>query len=233
MPDFAQYFIGADLGQDHDFTGISVIERAEVPGEFDHGVFATRKNIEITLRYLTRVPLGTPYPEVVERVQEVTEMKEIRGRCRLIVDATGVGTPVVDMLRAARLSCGMMPVKITPGHTEREDEHGYHLVPKLDLITGLKIVFQQKKLRIAGGMEYGETLIKEMQDMRVKISPNGNEQFGAWREGTHDDLVLSVALAWWGVKKIYPNEPQGDDRYFKRLLGQPDLRKALGDKWRP
>ena len=41
-------------------------------------------------------------------------------------------------------------------------------------------------------------LIKEMQDMRVVVSPAGNEKFGANREGEHDDLVLAVGLgAWW------------------------------------
>ena len=41
-------------------------------------------------------------------------------------------------------------------------------------------------------------LIKEMQEMRVKVTAAGNEQYGSWREGEHDDLVLAVGLgAWW------------------------------------
>ena len=35
-----------------------------------------------------------------------------------------------------------------------------------------------------------------MKIYRVKVTPTGNEQFGAWREGEYDDLVFAVA---WGV----------------------------------
>ena len=55
----------------------------------------------LVLRHVERVPLGTPYPEVVERVRELVTHDELAGRCALAVDATGVGAPVVDMLRAA------------------------------------------------------------------------------------------------------------------------------------
>ena len=41
--------------------------------------------------------------------------------------------------------------------------------------------------------------------MQVKVTPAGNEQFAAWREGEHDDLVFAVALARWGFKKCNMN----------------------------
>ena len=50
-------------------------------------------------------------------------------------------------------------------------------------------------------MEYGWDLAREMAAMQVKIALSGNEQYGAWREGTHDDLVFAAALAWtWEVE---------------------------------
>src|SRR6266567_2724897 len=149
MAELAQYWVGADLGQARDFTGLAVVERAELTGEWDPMVFAYRKDIRLSLRYLERVPLGTPYPEIVERVREVTEQRELRGRCQLIVDSTGVGAPVVDMLRRARLSCRMWPVTITGGQRESMDM-GNYLVPKRDLIVGLQVLLQQRALRIAG-----------------------------------------------------------------------------------
>ena len=82
-------------------------------------------------------------------------------------------------------------------------------------------------------MKYGETLQKEMADMQVRVSVAGREQFGAWREGEHDDLVLAVAMACWGVKKMYPKELEGEDAYFRRRIGHPDLRRAVGENWRP
>ena len=49
-------------------------------------------------------------------------------------------------------------------------------------------------------MKEAATLVKKMAEMRVKISGVGNEQYGAWRSGEHDDLVLAVALACWGER---------------------------------
>lgn len=46
-----------------------------------------------------------------------------------------------------------------------------------------------------------QTLLEEMTNFQVKISQAGHDSYGAWREGTHDDLLLSVALACWAAEK--------------------------------
>ena len=45
-----RWIVGVDLGQSRDFTTLAVLERAKPTGEFDPAM-----------------PLGTPYPEIVER----------------------------------------------------------------------------------------------------------------------------------------------------------------------
>lgn len=206
------FFIGVDLGQSRDFTAIAVVERAEVFGPFDHVVFAHRKLVSLCLRFLERVPLGTPYPEVVRRVVEVATSRGLVGHCRLAVDGTGVGRPVVDLLRAARPGCTVSPVLVTGGDSETESD-GYHRVPKRDLIVALQVLLQNGHLKIAAGMAYGEELVAEMAEMQVKVTSAGREQFGAWREGTHDDLVFAVALACWLAQKTHPKEPAGADAW--------------------
>jgi hypothetical protein len=62
-------------------------------------------------------------------------------------------------------------------------------------------------------MEYGPAFVKELREMRVRITAAGNEQFGAWREGSHDDLVFAVALSCWGVRKAYPRDAGSERRY--------------------
>jgi len=44
--------------------------------------------------------------------------------------------------------------------------------------------------------------------MEVRVSPMGREHYGAWREGTHDDLVFAVALSCWGAAKEYPRSEE-------------------------
>ena len=206
-----QYFVGLDLGQSQEFTAIAVLERAELRGDWEPVVFAWRKTIALRLRHLEPVPLGTPYTEVVERVVAVTRSADLAGRCQLIADATGVGRPVMDMLRRAELGCrSLWPVEITSGEMERHAD-GHYRVPKRDLIVGLQLLLQRRGLQIAEGMKFGPVLAREMAEMRVKITPSGNEQYGAWREGEHDDLVLAVALACWGARRVYPNPPYGEE----------------------
>jgi len=198
------YFVGVDLGQCRDFTAIAAVERVEVSTEWSGATFSHAKKAELRLRFLERVELGTPYPEVVERVVRVTKSRELAGRCQLVVDGTGVGRPVVDLLRGARPGCTVMPVTITSGQRESLTD-GYYGIPKRDLIVGLQVLLQQGELQIAAGLKYGAALAAEMAAMQVKVTSAGREQFGAWREGTHDDLVFAVALACWGCKKAYRN----------------------------
>jgi len=45
-------------------------------------------------------------------------------------------------------------------------------------------------------------LTRELLNFQVKINDLAHDSYGAWREGTHDDLVLAVALACWAAEQI-------------------------------
>jgi hypothetical protein len=108
-----------------------------------------------------------------------------------------------------------MPVNITGGASETKNGD-YYGVPKRDLVTGMQVLLQSGGLQIAAGMPYGAALVEEMAEMRAKVTAAGNTQFGAWREGAHDDLVLAVALACWAARKRYPRGRYGAAEYWKR-----------------
>jgi hypothetical protein len=222
------YSVGLDLGQVKDFVAVAVVERTEVLGEWDASVYAHRKHVELRLRYLERMPLGTPYPTVAERVVKITRSDALAGRCVLAVDATCVGRPVVDMLKRERPGCTLMPVNITSGTAESRS-CGYYGVPKRDLVTGMQVLLQSGGLQIASGIPHGATLATEMAEMRAKVTAAGNTQFGVWREGAHDDLVLAVALACWSARKMHPRGPYGAEAYWKRTE-QGDWERGLR-KW--
>jgi len=195
-----EFFVGLDLGQARDYTALAILERSETLGDRDAVSWERRKVVACRVRHLERVPMGTPYPDVVTRVAEVVASLRRSGRCQLMVDATGVGPPVVDMLRREDLDCWLRPVKVTSGDSESEKD-GYYRVPKRDLIVGLQVMLQSGKLKFATGLPWGDAFLKEITEMRVKVTGEGHEQFGAWREGTHDDLVFAVALAGWGADR--------------------------------
>jgi hypothetical protein len=119
------FSIGVDLGQRRDYSAVAVVERLKsVACRFDPVQWAWRERDledESVVRHLERMPLGTPYTAVTERVVEMARSPKLGGERRLVVDATGVGMPVVDMPRAARPGCEISAVWITGGESERFD----------------------------------------------------------------------------------------------------------------
>ena len=185
------FFLGLDLGQAQDYTAISVIERKSFQFE--------RKPDEYHVRHLERPKLGTPYPAIVERVKALMNSSQLAGRTLLVVDKTGVGGPVVDMFKKA----GLRPIAITitGGSSVNTGDGGYH-VPKRDLVTNLQVLFQTGRLRVAAELPEARTLVEELLNFKVKINvKTAHDSYEAWREGVHDDLVLSVALACWYAER--------------------------------
>jgi hypothetical protein len=155
------------------------------------------------LRHLERYELGTPYPEVIQRVFGLLTRPPIRhhlDRSRLIVDATGVGRPVVDSFRAQ----GVYPIGITihggdtvTGEAPAPDVLNFR-VPKRDLVGATQTLLQNRRLRIAAGLPLADVLRKELLNFRVRIDPKtAHDSYSHWREGQHDDLVLATAVACW------------------------------------
>jgi hypothetical protein len=207
-----KYMVGLDLGRVRDYTAIAVLEKTELMGDWDPVMYARRKSTILRVRHLERVAIGTPYTEQVQRVRKVVRSGDLAGQCRLVADATGVGGPVIEMLREAELGCTLYPVMITGGHSPSSDG-SYWCVPKRDLIVGVQVALQRGALQIPRSLDASGTLMDEMSSMQVRVSPYANEQFGCWREGEHDDLVLAVALACWGARMVWG--PTGNAGYWQ------------------
>jgi hypothetical protein len=192
------YFVGLDLGQAQDYTALAVVEAVETKGEWDAARYCFGRNRELRLRHLERMPLGRPYPEMVARAVEVMRSGALAQAPRyLAVDATGVGRPVVDLLKEKRPPCTLWPVVITGGDTERYVD-GMYRVPKRELVVRLQVMLQAGELRIAANVSEAAALVREMGAMRVEIHESGRD---GWRSGEHDDLVFGVALACWASEK--------------------------------
>ena len=196
----ARIFVGLDLGQSQDPSALSVVERAEVFNGMDWASYERRPARRFRVLYLERVLLRTPYPKVVERVQRVVRQSAQIGRCTLVVDATGLGAPVVDMLRVANLGCEIVPVLLTGGEAESCANGVWH-VPKRDLITGLQVMLDERELGLPSRLPAARDLGKEIAGMGVTISDRGRVSYGRSRDGEHDDLVIATALACWRARR--------------------------------
>lgn len=182
------FLIGLDLGQATDYTALAVVQRLD-PTD-------AKQRATYHLRHLERPALGTPYPEIVRRVATLTTMAPLStARVFLVVDATGVGRPVIDLLHQARLN--PVAVTITAGNAANRTSAASWTVPKRDLVAAVLVLLQAGRLQIAAGLPLADVLATEMLNFRAKISLAGADTYEAWRDGQHDDVLLALSLACW------------------------------------
>ncbi len=188
------FFVGLDLGQKRDFSAVAVVEREERMA----AGWSPRASCSLTVRHLERMSLGTSYTRVTERVCAIMRSPQMQGQSRLVVDATGLGAPVVEMLQRSGMGSWMTAVTITGG----EQAHGSAerwSVPKKDLLTGVEVLLEAGELTISRHLKDAEVLVRELEGMRL-ASVGGKGKLLA--EGPeHDDLALALALACWRARR--------------------------------
>lgn len=192
--------IGLDLGQRRDYTAIVVVERQR------RHPYLVGPDKNLLVRAAERLPLGTLYPEVVEIVRHVVRTVSTRlgprETCQLVVDATGVGKPVVDALQAGNLGCWLTALTITTGDKQhyRSGESSSINMPKQNLMAGLQLALESGELRISKKIPAAGMLTKELLDVRMSRRDGAGIRYGAEGAGRHDDLVIALALAVWRAK---------------------------------
>jgi hypothetical protein len=195
--------VGLDLGQASDPTALAVLRRSMLltgdglPAR-DH---RRQPRVRFECVHLERYRLETAYPNIVATVKALIGRPELQPRRRLAIDATGVGRAVVDMFLDAHLPADIHPITLTAGETVRRARWnrsfavGYW-VPKNETIGVTQVLLQTQRLKIARGLQLAEVLRRELLDFRIKITAAAHASFNA-REGAHDDVLLSVAIACW------------------------------------
>lgn len=203
--------VGCDIGKMSDPSAIVATEEVR------------RERIaHFLVRHIERLPLGTSYPGVADRVAEVMaglraideqrrwdapprEAPARRGRwggaympgpgagfgIELIVDGTGVGLPVVDLLREK----GLRPTVAIFTGSERLTVHPDDAITigKAWMVARLQTLLQAGRLHLPDTAE-AAILARELQDYRIDISNSGHASFNA-RSGQHDDLVVALGLS--------------------------------------
>ena len=203
------YYVGLDLGQSADYTALAVVQ--SVKGRTEGGSFKTG----LHLRHLERYPLRTSYTTIADGVVGVMGSKALnadeydparprvaRPKVELLVDKTGVGRGVTDILKERGLR--FTGIVIHGGESTHKTD-GAHHVPKKDLVAALEVPFDRGTLKIAEGLELWPALREELQAFRRKQNPKtAHVSFEHWRDSDHDDLVLAVAMACWGATSRWP-----------------------------
>lgn len=187
------WFISADLGQANDYTAISLIERV-IRG---NGVLGPDQRGERTLnlRHIERVR-GIEYPAVVDRLKELYLSAPLLNQTKaVVIDYTGLGRPVYDMMRQAGFYWSLNAISITGG-IDTTSENNHYNVPKRELVSALQIELQNNRLKIARRIKEANNLIEELSNFQTAISTSGHDTYNG-ANGVHDDIVMSVAMGVW------------------------------------
>lgn len=198
-----RFLLSVDLGQVADYTAITITERVHTFKEIRSNLTPDILVSKYHVRHIER--MQKPYTEVVERVKSLQKTPALKGENILLVDATGVGRAVVDLMRNEQMR--PIAITITGGQQIIHRPDGY-TVPKAELVTALQIVFQARRINFvdndAAWKDYGVpslAVVKdELKNFRAKVTKTAHAQFEAVT-GEHDDIVLSLSQAlWYGEK---------------------------------
>lgn len=133
------------------------------------------------------------YPVTVSRL---VALARLHPDAVLVIDATGVGRPVLDSLRAALPARAVWGVTITGGKGVNRGQEANDLsVPKQDIVGAVQVLLQEKRLQWPREIPLLRELQGEFAKFRMQTTKALNPTFGA--ETGHDDLVLAVGLGCW------------------------------------
>ena len=188
------FIISADLGQANDYTAITVIDR-QVTGYGVLGADGYGERMQ-HVRHIERIR-GVEYPAIVDRLAQIYRSEALAGVPKsVVIDYTGLGRPVYDLMRMAGFRYSLNAISITGGDVEHARQSGVFTVPKRDLVSTVQIELQNNRLKFAKGLKEANTLIEELSNFQTTITDSGRDTYGG-RSGVHDDIVMSLAMGVW------------------------------------
>ena len=189
------YIISLDPAKLRDWSAISVLKMHMVKAKrrFEYDLVALNRKQKLPYDHPTEPSIAS-WAVTVYKNQKFWEKEPPK----FILDATGVGAAVADILKAKGLP--VKEITITAGNNATRSGNKVH-VGKPRLIGKFLGAFDAGKLHINPAMPILPLLEKEMLGFRAELSAQGNTKFEA-EEGENDDMLMSLAQAVWYGEEI-------------------------------
>lgn len=185
--------LGFDPAQLFDFAALSALEVNYEPGQD-----ATYRVVNLERRQ------RVSYPDLVAWAADAPNTPIFREGTtdapKLVVDSTGVGIAVRDMLRQKNVP--LVAIMTTAGNALSKDLDGYH-VGKARIYGKFFTVFDDGRIHINKEHPYFAQLYNELKAFKSKLSAAGNALFEA-ELGEHDDMITALALPVWYFEEFKP-----------------------------
>jgi hypothetical protein len=70
-------------------------------------------------------------------------------------------------------------------------------LPKQQLVSTLLAAFDRDSLYLSKNSKELDAMLSELDTFEIHVSEKGADQYGAFKTGSHDDLVVALGLAVW------------------------------------
>jgi predicted RNase H-like nuclease len=217
-----EYVVSVDIAKKRDYTAIMIVKDQ---AEIIDGAPALRQPDRTAHRFdVVHIDKfqGLTYPAIAKTIESLMSHTNMRNNSDLLVDGTGVGEAIVDLLRERMLN--PLPIVFTGGTQEREvySEMGTVFqsttgklagariikeihVPKENLVSAGRIIIQQRRLRVAQGLRWAPEFEKQLLGFRGKVNEK-RVKYEAETENLHDDLVVCYLMAAWWLNRSRAEE---------------------------
>lgn len=196
-PKYIHYFCGVDLGgRKRDPSTLAIIEVQYGPGCRTYAV-SYLKRFTISMLFSD---IATKLAKTDQRLKEIAAEKHKEAIISYILDASGLGSPICELVEKALPLADIKRVYITGGinTTEGSGYNEYH-VPKGQLISGLVAAFDSKTIYMSRHSKEIDQIVRELAEFEIHISDSGRDTFDDRGKGHHSDLVIALALAVWAA----------------------------------
>jgi len=174
------YALGVDLAKYEDFTVLAVFD------DTGRQVYFDRFNL-VSWQI---------------QIQRIVDVAALYSPLNVVIDATGVGDPVLEAVKREADSRGVSITLL--GATEGSEGFKFSNTTKQQAIDRLAISVEQQAIRL---MDHS-VQTSELMAYQYELTPSGKLTMNA-PNGMHDDCVIALALAEWGRSVVDRMIPVG------------------------
>lgn len=211
-----EFICSVDIAKKRDYTTIQIYRDSK---ETIHHPEESGRPAQIVsfldLVYQTKLQ-AIRYTEQARIVYDLLNRVKMLHNTQLLVDGTGVGEAVVDIMREIGLN--PLPIVFTGGTSSRPVYTDFGKVfggssqafsraqvlkemhvPKQDLVHAGMLVIQQNRLRLAKQLAHEDDFKRQMESFKGKVNEaTGRRKFENESDDIHDDFVVTFLMAaWW------------------------------------
>ena len=197
---WSRYWLGVDLAQAQDFTALCCLHDQCLPiwSAGSQQVLGPRRR---TIVFADKFK-GVSYPDVVSHVIRTMLKEPLRGRCRLVIDASGLGRVVSDLLTEQRVEHHAIQMTVGQNWVKKDR---YVNVGKTLLLETLSLLFATGDLTFAHNLPLRGDMLAELETFQLTETAAGNQIITQGKSGAHHgDLAIALSAACFASEHLLP-----------------------------